>query len=101
MIVGSLAARGRHANIGAYVVFKSALSMLVRTVAAENSDAGLTANVILPDTMDTPANRRDMPQAVFSKWQPVGQVADLVLWLSDDSAGHITGTDIPVTAARN
>lgn len=101
VIIGSLAAREPQANIGAYVVFKSALSMLVRTVAAENSDAGLTANVILPDTMDTPANRRDMPQAEFCKWLPVGQVADLALWLSDDSAAHITGAEIPVTAARN
>ena len=101
VVIGSLAAGGPHANIGAYVVFKSALSMLVRTVAAENSDAGLTANVILPDTMDTPANRRDMPQADFSKWLPVEQVADLALWLSDDSAAHITGTEIPITAFRS
>lgn len=101
VVIGSLAAREPHVNIGAYVVFKSALSMLVRTVAAENADAGLTANVILPDTMDTPANRHDMPQADFSKWLPAGQVADLALWLSDDSAVHITGTDIPITAARS
>ena len=101
MVIGSLAANEPHANLGAYVVFKSALSMLVRTVAAENYDAGLTANVILPDTMDTPANRRDMPQADFSKWLPVAQVADLALWLADDSAAHITGTEIPITAARS
>jgi NAD(P)-dependent dehydrogenase (short-subunit alcohol dehydrogenase family) len=101
VVIGSLAAREPHANLGAYVVFKSALSTLVRTIAAENSDAGLTANVILPDTMDTPANRRDMPQADFSKWLPVAQVAELVLWLTDNSAAHITGTEIPITAARS
>jgi NAD(P)-dependent dehydrogenase (short-subunit alcohol dehydrogenase family) len=99
VVIGSLAAREPRANLGAYVVFKSALSVLVRTVAAENYDA-LTANIVLPDTMDTPANRRDMPQADFSKWLPVTKVADLVLWLTDDSAAHITGTEIPITAAR-
>jgi len=36
--------------------------MLVRTVALENKDAGLTANVVLPGTMDTPENRKAIPQ---------------------------------------
>ena len=36
---------------------KAALNMLVQTIALENKDAGLTANLILPGTMDTPVNR--------------------------------------------
>ena len=52
--IGSLTAVEPHAGLGAYVTFKSALTTLVRTVALENKDAGLTANVILPGTMDTP-----------------------------------------------
>ena len=41
---------------------------LIRTVAQENKDAGMTANAILPGTMDTPANRKFMPNADSSKW---------------------------------
>jgi NAD(P)-dependent dehydrogenase (short-subunit alcohol dehydrogenase family) len=74
--------------------------MLVRTVALENRDAGLTANVVLPGTMDTPANRKSMPNADFSQWVQPGDVADLVLWLADERAGHITGTAIPIDSSH-
>jgi NAD(P)-dependent dehydrogenase (short-subunit alcohol dehydrogenase family) len=94
--IGSLTAVEPHAGLGAYVTFKAALTMLVRTVASENKDAGLTANVVLPGTMDTPTNRKSMPGADFSKWVRPDDVADLVLWLADDRAAHITATAIPV-----
>jgi len=94
--IGSLAATAAHPGIGAYVTFKAALSMLVQTVALENKDAGLTANVILPGTMDTPANRKSMPGADFSKWLKTEAVADLAFFLAQDSATHITGAAIPI-----
>jgi len=96
--IGSLAANEPHAGIGAYVTFKSALVSLVRTVALENRDTGVTANVILPDTMDTPGNRKDMPNADPTKWVATQDVADLAVWLADDRAGHISGTTIPIVA---
>ena len=96
--IGSLAAVEPHSEIGAYVTFKSALVSLVRTVALENRDAGLTANVILPDTMDTPGNRKAMPDADPRKWVATQDVAELALWLADERAAHNTGTAIPITA---
>jgi NAD(P)-dependent dehydrogenase (short-subunit alcohol dehydrogenase family) len=96
--IGSLTAAEPHAGIGAYVTFKAALVSLVRTVALENRDAGLTANLILPDTMDTPGNRKAMPNADPSKWVPTQDVADLALWLTEDRAAHVTGTAIPIAA---
>jgi len=94
--IGSLTAVEPHAGLAAYVTFKSALAMLVRSVALENKDAGVTANVVLPGTMDTPANRKAMPNADFSKWLQPSDVADLVLWLCDERAAHISGTAIPI-----
>src|SRR5260370_18753708 len=64
--VGSLAAVDPHPQLGAYIAFKAALAMLVRTVALENKDASLTANVFLPGTIDTTANRKAIPNADFS-----------------------------------
>jgi NAD(P)-dependent dehydrogenase (short-subunit alcohol dehydrogenase family) len=98
--VGSLTAVEPHAGLGAYVTFKSALVSLVRTVALENRDAGLTANVVLPGTMDTPANRKAMPGADFSKWLKPADVADLILWLADERAAHITGTAVPIDGSN-
>jgi NAD(P)-dependent dehydrogenase (short-subunit alcohol dehydrogenase family) len=96
VVIGSLAAVEPHAGLGAYVTSKSALVSLVRTVALENKDAGLTANVVLPGTMDTPANRKAMPGADFSKWLKPADVADLILWVADERAAHVTGTVIPI-----
>ena len=94
--IGSLAAVDAHPGLGAYVTFKSALVSLVRTVALENKDTGLTANVVLPGTMDTPANRKAMPGADFSKWVRPADVADLILWLADERAANVTGTAMPI-----
>jgi len=94
--IGSLAAVEPHAGLGAYVTFKEALVSLVRTVALENKDAGLTANVVLPGTMDTPANRKAMPGADFSKWVKPDDVADLIEWLTDERAKNATGTTVPI-----
>ncbi len=94
--IGSLTAVAPHSRLGAYVTFKAALSTLVQTVALENKDAGLTANVVLPGTMDTPANRKSMPDADFSKWVQPGDVADLVLWIADERSAHVTGIAIPI-----
>jgi NAD(P)-dependent dehydrogenase (short-subunit alcohol dehydrogenase family) len=98
--IGSLTAAQPHANLGAYVTSKAALAMLVQTVAVENADAGVTANVILPDTMDTPGNRKSMPHTDLSKWVKTTDVAELVLSLASPQAKHITGIAIPIEGAR-
>jgi len=94
--IGSLTAVEPHSELGAYVTFKAALAMLVRTVALENEDAGLTAHVVLPGTMDTPANREAMPNADFSKWIQPKDVVNLVLSLTTERASQVTGAVIPI-----
>ena len=58
-----------------YGASKAAMVSLMKTVALENGDADLTANVILPGTMDTHANRKAMPGADFSKWVQPASIA--------------------------
>ena len=65
-------------------------------MALENKDAGLTANVILPRTMDTPANRKAIPNADVSKWVQPATVAELVVWLAGESGKDVNGSVIPV-----
>jgi NAD(P)-dependent dehydrogenase (short-subunit alcohol dehydrogenase family) len=69
---------------------------LVRTIAAENRDAGLRANVILPGTIDTPANRKAMPNADFSKWVQPAAIASLITWLTGDSGKDMNGAVLPI-----
>lgn len=94
--VGSLTATQPRAGVGAYVTFKSALFSLVQTVAVENRGAGITANLVLPGTMDTPGNREAMPKANFSTWVQPDEVASLILWLIADQAAQVTGIAFPV-----
>ena len=69
---------------------------LIRTVAIENRDVGITANVILPGTVDTPANRKAMPKADFSTWVHPENIASLMVWLASDAAKDVNGAVIPV-----
>lgn len=94
--IGSRAALEPGAGVGAYSASKAALVSLIRTVAAENKDAGITANVILPGTMDTPANRQAMPGADIRKWVQPANVASLVTWLAGDAGKDVNGAVIPV-----
>ena len=94
--IGSRAALEPGAGVGAYSASKAAMVSLIRTAALENKDAGLTANVILPGTMDTPANRKAMPNSDFSKWVRPATVASLVTWLASHAGKDVNGAVIPV-----
>jgi len=94
--IGSRAAEDPGPKVGAYSASKAALVSLMKTVALENKDAGITANVILPGTMDTPANRKDMQGADVCTWVQPGSVASLILWLAGDAGKDVTGAAIPV-----
>jgi NAD(P)-dependent dehydrogenase (short-subunit alcohol dehydrogenase family) len=94
--VGSRAALEPGAGMGAYSASKAAMVSLMRTVALENQDVGITANVVLPGTMDTPGNRKAMPNADFSKWVKPAAVASLITWLAGDAGKDINGAAIPI-----
>lgn len=94
--IGSRAALEPGVGVGAYSASKAAMVSLIRTVALENKDAGVRANVILPGTMDTPANRKSIPNADFSKWVQPAAVASLITWLTSDAGKDINGAVIPV-----
>jgi NAD(P)-dependent dehydrogenase (short-subunit alcohol dehydrogenase family) len=94
--IGSRAALEPGPGVSAYSASKAAMVCLIRTVALENKGAGLTANVILPGTMDTPANREAMPRADVSKWVRPERVASLILWLASDAGKDVNGAAIPV-----
>lgn len=66
---------------------KAAVHHLTKSLAGK--DSGLPSNstvlAILPITLDTPMNRKWMPNADFSTWTPLEYVADLfVKWAKGD-----------------
>ena len=84
------------AMTGAYSASKAALISLIRTIALENKDRSISANCVLPATMDTPANRAGDPKADRTQWVQPAQVAALLVHLASDAGAQITGAAIPV-----
>jgi NAD(P)-dependent dehydrogenase (short-subunit alcohol dehydrogenase family) len=96
LAIGSRAAAEPSPGAGVYAASKAALVSLIRTIAAENKDRGISANILLPGTMDTPANRKSMPQADYSKWVQPAQVAALAVSLAADKLSQVSGAVIPI-----
>ena len=82
----------------AYIVSKSSLLALIRVLALESSGSGVTVNGVLPNTIDTPANRVSMPQADPSTWTKPESIAETLLFLASDEAAQISGAFIPIGA---
>jgi len=94
--IGSKAAAEPAALAGVYGASKAAVVSLIRTIARENADVHVSANVVLPGTMDTPANRAADPNADYSKWVHPCQVAKLLVHLVSDQASQVSGAVIPI-----
>ena len=80
----------------AYIVAKSSLMALIKVLALELKGSGVTVNGVLPTTIDTPANRANMPEVDPSIWTKPESIAKTLLFLASDEAGQINGATVPV-----
>ena len=95
--VGAAAALKAGAGMGAYAASKAGVAKLTEALAEELKDRGVTVNAVLPSILDTPGNRRDMPDADFSRWVSPDALASVIAFLASEDAAAITGACIPVT----
>ena len=84
------------AGMGAYTAAKSAVSRLTEALAAEELTNGVRVNAVMPSVIDTPANRRDMPDANPSRWVSPSEIAEVVAFLLSPAASGVTGALVPV-----
>jgi NAD(P)-dependent dehydrogenase (short-subunit alcohol dehydrogenase family) len=94
--VASRSAVDHNAGNGAYAASKAAAVALMDSLAADLKGTGVRVNSILPDIIDTEANRRAMPAANFAKWPKPEDIARVVLFLCSEDAKLIHGAAIPV-----
>lgn len=92
--VGSEAAARLPAGLAAYSVGKLGVANLIETLARELKGTRITANVLLPGSMATPAMLKSESPA---KLVPLRFVADTIAWLLGDAAAGVTGGRIPIT----
>ncbi|HMI84406.1 MAG TPA: SDR family oxidoreductase [Polyangiaceae bacterium] len=95
VVVGSQSFEGA-ANMAAYAASKAAVVSLARSAALEWKPRGVRVNAVLPDVIDTPANRRAMPDADVSRWAKPEQVAEVIVWLCSRAASAVSGNAILV-----
>ncbi len=84
------------AGVGAYGASKAGVLNLTEAIAEEVREYNINVNAILPSVIDTPANRKAMPEADFSKWVKPEEIARVVVFLASDESKPISGAGIPV-----
>jgi NAD(P)-dependent dehydrogenase (short-subunit alcohol dehydrogenase family) len=94
--VAATAAVDLGAGAGACAASKAAAVALMDSLAGDCKGTGVRVNSILPSIIDTVANRKAMPDADFATWPKPQDIAQVILFLSSDSARTIHGAAIPV-----
>jgi len=94
--VSSRAALRPFRGAAGYIVAKAAVLAFVDALAEEYREDGIRVNAILPSVIDTPANRRAMPDADHERWVSPEQIASVVRFLCDDGAEVVSGAHVPV-----
>lgn len=84
------------ANMAAYSASKSAVIRLVESMSGEYKELGIRVNCVIPGTLDTPQNRKDMPEADPGRWVKPESLAEVILFLASGAARDIHGAVIPV-----
>ena len=99
-ILGQVGTKGS----ACYVAAKHGVLGLTQTAALEYAEQGIRVNAVGPGYIDTPLLDSLSPKvkAALIELHPIGrlgrpeEVADLVVWLSTDQAGFVTGAYYPV-----
>ena len=99
VFVGAQGALSASPNQVAYNVAKAGVVTLARTLAAELRADGVRVNAVVPDVIDTPANRRSMPKSNFGTWLEPRQIADAIVFLVSDAGSGVTGAVLPLQRA--
>jgi NAD(P)-dependent dehydrogenase (short-subunit alcohol dehydrogenase family) len=94
--VAAKAAIDQPAGAGAYAASKAAAVALMHSLAMDLKGTGIRVNSILPNVIDTAANRRDMPHADFATWTKPEEIARVILFLCTPDARPLNGAAIAV-----
>jgi NAD(P)-dependent dehydrogenase (short-subunit alcohol dehydrogenase family) len=84
-------------GMAAYAASKSGVHRFTEALADELIGTSVTANAILPSTIDTPTNRADMPGSDFSRWVSPESVAKVIVLLASSEASAVSGALLPVS----
>lgn len=94
--VGSQGAVQPVGQLAAYCASKAGVVALTQAIAAETKGTGVTANVVLPSTIDTPANREAMGTDQADQWVTPASLGTVICFLASAAAKDLRGAAVPV-----
>lgn len=80
----------------AYAASKAAVAAMTVALAEEVAPRGVWVNAVAPSLMDTEANRKSIPDADFSKWPKLDEVAATIAFLASPQNAVTRGAIVPV-----
>src|ERR1700704_2688019 len=94
--VSSRSALVAEPGAAAYAIAKAGVIKLTEVLAAELKSSGVRVNVVVPAIIDTPLNRKSLPEKAMQKAVAPAEIAEVILYLCSDAAVAVTGVAIPV-----
>jgi NAD(P)-dependent dehydrogenase (short-subunit alcohol dehydrogenase family) len=94
--VGSRGAIEPGGQLAAYCAAKAGVVALTKAIADETKGTNITANVVLPSVIDTPANRAAMGEEQADQWVKPESLAQVICFLASEAAKDIRGAAVPV-----
>ncbi|MEM6521184.1 MAG: 3-oxoacyl-ACP reductase FabG [Cyanobacteria bacterium P01_C01_bin.70] len=94
--VGSRGALQPAGQLAAYCAAKAGVVALTKAIADEAKGTGVTANVVLPSTIDTPTNRDAMGTDQADQWVTPQSLGEVICFLASDAAKDVRGAAVPV-----
>jgi NAD(P)-dependent dehydrogenase (short-subunit alcohol dehydrogenase family) len=94
--VSSRSALVAEPGAAAYAIAKAGVIKLTEVLAAELKSSGVRVNVVVPAIIDTPENRKSLPEKAMQKAVAPAEIAAVILYLCSEDAAAITGVAIPV-----
>jgi NAD(P)-dependent dehydrogenase (short-subunit alcohol dehydrogenase family) len=84
------------AGMAAYTVAKAGVAALTQALGEELAAEGIWVNAVVPSIIDTPANRKSMPDGDHDRWPKVGELADTIVFLASPMNRATRGGLVPV-----
>jgi NAD(P)-dependent dehydrogenase (short-subunit alcohol dehydrogenase family) len=84
------------AGMAAYTATKAAVAAFTVALAQEVVKDGILVNAVAPSTIDTPANRKAMPDADHAAWPKPAEIAETILFLASPANRVTRGAIVPV-----